>query len=66
MTTEQYLSRSRLFRRLKSGPHGKLFDLYTARLVEDGLAGHGTWRCLNLAHGLLNWIASGRRKLADQ
>ena len=32
MTTEQYLGRSRLFRRLKSGPHGKLFDLYAARL----------------------------------
>ena len=65
MTTEQYLGRSRLFRRLKSGPHGQLFDLYAARLVEDGLASHGTWRCLNLAGGLLSWIASGRRKLVD-
>jgi site-specific recombinase XerD len=65
MIAEQYLGRSRLFRRLKNGPDGQLFDRYAARLVEDGLASHGTWRCLNLAGGLLNWIASGRRKLAN-
>ena len=62
---QQKTSRSRLFRRLKSGPHGQLVELYAARLVEDGLVRHGTWRCLNLVDGLLSWIASGRWELAD-
>jgi hypothetical protein len=41
MIAEAYLSRSRLFRRLKSGPHGQLIELYAARPVKDGLARHG-------------------------
>jgi site-specific recombinase XerD len=65
MIAEAYLSRSRLFRRLKSGPHGQLIELYAARLVKDGLARHGTWRCLNVASGLVSWIASSRSKLTD-
>jgi site-specific recombinase XerD len=65
MVTEEYLGRSRLFRCLKSGPHGQLVELYAARLVKDGLARHGTWRCLNLVDDLLSWIASGRWKLTD-
>lgn len=65
MVAAEYLSRSRLFRRLKSGPHGQLVELYAARLVKDGLVRHGTWRCLNVVGGLLSWIASGRWKLAD-
>jgi site-specific recombinase XerD len=65
MVAEEYLGRSRLFRRLASGPHGQLVELYAGRLVKDGLAGHGTWRCLNLVGGLLSWIASARSKLAD-
>lgn len=65
MIAEAYLSRSRLFRRLKSGPHGQLIELYAARLVKDGLARHGTWRCLNVASGLVSWIASRRSKLTD-
>lgn len=56
MIAEEYLGRSRLFRRLKSGPHGQHVELYAARLVRDGLAGHGTWRCLNLVGGLFSWI----------
>ena len=56
MIAEEYLRRSRLFRRLRSGPHGQLFECYAARLVKDELAGHGTWRCLNLVGGLLSWI----------
>ena len=65
MDAEEYLGRSRLFRRLKIGPHGQLVERYAARLVEDGLARHGTWRCLNLVGGLLSWIASSRSNLAD-
>jgi len=48
MIAEEYLSRSRLFRRLRRGPHGQLVELYAARLAKDGLARHGTWRCLSL------------------
>jgi hypothetical protein len=65
MVAEEYLGRSHLFRRLKSGPHGQLVELYAARLVKDGRARQGTWRCLNLVGDLLSWITSGRWKLAD-
>ena len=63
--TEEYLSRSRLFRRLRSGTHGQLVELYAARLVDVGLARHGTWRCLNVVGNLLSWMASRRARLSD-
>jgi hypothetical protein len=65
MLTEEYLGESRLFRRLKSGPHGQLVELYAAHLVEVGLARHGTWRSLSLVSDLLSWIARSRSILAD-
>ena len=65
MECEEYLRGSRLFRRLRSGPHGHLVERYAARLVGDGLVRHGTWRCLNVVGGLLSWITSHRRALAD-
>jgi hypothetical protein len=65
MVAEEYLGRSRLFRRLKSGPDGQLVEVYAARLAKDGLARHGTWRCLNLVGDLLSWIAGSRSKLTD-
>ena len=65
MNAQEYLGRSRLFQRLKIGPHGQLVERYAARLVEDGLVRHGIWRCLNLVGGLLSWIASSRADLAD-
>ena len=34
-------------------------------LVNEGLARHGTWRCLNLVGDLLSWIAGSRSKLTD-
>ena len=51
---EAYLGGSRVFLRLKNGPHGQLIERYAARLVEDGLAQHGTWRCLDVVEGLLS------------
>src|ERR1700756_820863 len=63
MITEEYLSRSRLFRRLKNGPHGQLIERYAARLVEVGLARQGTWRSLNLVDDLLSWVARSRSVL---
>jgi hypothetical protein len=65
MIAEEYLGRSRLFRRLKSGPHGQLVELYAALLVKDELAGHGTWRCLNLVDDLFSWIKRCELKLTD-
>ena len=65
MEVEDYLRRSRLFRRLKSGTHGQLVERYAARLIEDGLVRLGTWRCLNVVSGLLSWISSRRGSLAD-
>ncbi len=64
MEVEEYLRRSRLFRRLKSGPHSQLVERFAARLIEDGLVRLGTWRCLNVVGGLLSWIASRRCALA--
>ena len=55
MVAKEYLGTSRLFRRLKNGPHGQLVERYAVRLVKDGLARRGTWRCLNLVGDLLSW-----------
>lgn len=63
MITEDYLGKSRVFRRLKDGPHGQLVERFGARLIKDGLARHGTWRCLNVIDGLLSWMASRQVKL---
>jgi site-specific recombinase XerD len=65
MTAAEYLSRSRLFRRLKNGPHGQFVELYAARLVKDGLARQGTWRSFSLLGDLMSWVASSRSKLTD-
>jgi hypothetical protein len=65
MEVEEYLRGRRLFRRLKNGPHGPLVVRYAAHLVEERLVRHGTWRCLNVVGGLLSWIDSGRRSLAE-
>lgn len=64
-TTEEYLRTSRVFQRLKSGPHGPLVELYARRLLADELAPHGTWRCLNLLSGLISWASSSGLKLRD-
>lgn len=65
MIAEEYLRRSRLFWRLKSGSHGQLVELYATRLVKDGLARQGTWRCLSLVGDLLSWTARSRVRLPD-
>jgi site-specific recombinase XerD len=63
MNAEDYLGRSRLFRRLKNGSHGQLIEHYAARLVEVGLARHGIWRSLKLISDVLTWIARSRSML---
>src|SRR5262249_313611 len=37
MIAEQYLNRSRLFRRLRNGPHGSYVELYASQLIKIGL-----------------------------
>lgn len=64
MISEDILGRSRLFRRLKTGPHGHVVELYAARLAREGLARHGTWRCLNIVGDFLDWIERSQLKLA--
>jgi hypothetical protein len=59
MECEEYWRRSRLFRRLRSGPHGQLVERYAARLVGDGLVRHGTWRCFS------SRSACGRRRMGS-
>ena len=63
--TEEYLKRSRLFRRLRNDTHGQLVELFAVRLVEVGLSRQGTWRSLNVVGDLLDWMARHRTKLAE-
>ena len=65
MIAEQYLSGSRLYRRLRNGPHRELVEHYAARLIELGLAREGTLRSLNLVSDLLSWIANRRSAMTD-
>ena len=65
MEVEEYLGKSRLYRRLRSGPHGQLVELYAARLIEEGRVRQGTWRCLNVVGGLLSWIRRRRIEMPD-
>jgi site-specific recombinase XerD len=63
MMAEQYLSRSRLFRRLKNGSYRQLIERYAERLVEDGRAHQGALRCLGVVVGLLSWITRSRSRV---
>jgi site-specific recombinase XerD len=65
MIAEEYLSRSRLYRRLRNGFHGELVEHYAAHLVEVGLAHQRTCRSLRLVGDFLSWIANSRSVLAD-
>src|SRR5215468_5964779 len=65
MNAEEYLSRSRLYRRLRNVHHRELVERYAARLVEVGLAHQRTCRSLRLVSDLLSWIASSRSVLTD-
>src|SRR6516164_9707551 len=56
MIAEEYLTRSRLFRRLRNGPHGSHVELYASRLVKVGLNRRGMWRSVNLVGDLLSWL----------
>ena len=60
MIAEEYFGRSRLLRRLKSGPHGQLVELYAA-LKEAALAklksyGHRKRTCFQPSDRLLAFL----------
>ncbi len=63
-TTQEDLSKSRLFRRLRSGTHGHFVELYAEGLCDIGLGRPSTWRSLNVVGNLLMWMASHRTKLS--
>jgi hypothetical protein len=65
MIAEEYLSRSRVFRRLKNRSHRQLIERYAARLAEEGLAREGGLRCLSLVGDLMKWIESSGSKVAQ-
>jgi site-specific recombinase XerD len=65
MTAEEYLSRSRVFRRLKNGSYGQLIERYSTRLVNEGFGQECTWRSLSLVGDLMKWIESSRAKVTD-
>ena len=65
MIAEQYLSRSRAFRRLKNASHRQLIERYAVRLAEEGIAKEGGLRCLRLVGDLMKWIASSGFRVAD-
>ena len=65
MTTADYLNRSRLFRRLSSGPHGQYASHFASRLIRDGLHQQGIWRSLNLFRDLMRWTAANKSAPAD-
>jgi len=56
MIEEEYLNRSRLFRRLRNGPYGSYVELYASRLIRIGLSRQGTWRSLNLLGDFISWL----------
>jgi site-specific recombinase XerD len=65
MIAEEYLARSRPFRRLKNECHGQLIECYATRLVEDGLGEKVTLRSLSLVGDFMNWMASSRFQPGD-
>jgi site-specific recombinase XerD len=65
MIAEEYLARSRPFRRLKNECHGQLIECYATRLVEDGLGEKVTLRSLSLVGDFMNWMASSRFRPGD-
>lgn len=65
MIAEEYLNRSRLFRALRSGPHGRYVELYASRLIKDGLSRQSTWRSLNLFGDLMSWVTTSGSIVTD-
>jgi site-specific recombinase XerD len=65
MSTADYLNKSRLFRQLSSGPHGRHARHFASRLIRDGLCRHSTWRSLNLFRDLMRWAAANNLAAED-
>jgi hypothetical protein len=55
MNATEYLQSSTLYRKLIYGPHGKLSQVYAARLSDEGFGRRCTWRSLSLFRDLMDW-----------
>lgn len=65
MEANEYLGRSRLFQRLKNGPHGELVERYASRLADERRPHKRIWQHLNIVGGLLDWMTKRRCKLTN-
>ncbi len=65
MQANDYLGRSRLLGRLKTGPYGQHVKHLATRLVDEGHTRQSTRRYLSVISGLLGWLARRRCELAD-
>ena len=65
MQAKDYLVRSRLFRRLKTGPYRQHVEHLVTRLVQEGHTPDNIWRNLSVISGLLGWLVRRRYELAD-
>ena len=63
MQANDYLGRSRLLGRLKTGPYGPHVKHLATRLVDEGHTRQSTRRYLSVISGLLGWLARRRCEL---
>ncbi|WP_342202977.1 tyrosine-type recombinase/integrase [Mesorhizobium carmichaelinearum] len=55
MNANEYLQRSKLYRKLIHGPYGEFSRVYAARLSDEGFAQQCTRRSLSLFRDLMDW-----------
>lgn len=55
MNANEYLQRSKLYRKLIHGPYGKFSRVYAARLSDEGFSQQCTRRSLSLFRDLMDW-----------
>ena len=55
MNATDYLNRSSLYRKLVYGPYREFVSVYAAKMSNEGLGRHCTWRSLSLFRDLMDW-----------
>lgn len=55
MNATDYLNRSALCRKLVYGPYREFAGVYAAKMSNEDLGRHCTWRSLNLFRDLMDW-----------
>ncbi|WFS25232.1 hypothetical protein [Rhizobium rhododendri] len=56
MNATDYLNRSALYRKLVYGPYREFAGVYAAKMSNEGLGRHCTWRSLSLFRDLMDWL----------